>query len=127
MIASRLLRYFLLILAVICLAPAAARADWHGGWHGGGHGGWGWRGGVYLDLPPVYVPPPVYYYPPPVYPGPPVYAVPPEAESMSSNGPPPPAQACYAGQWVCPLERPNVVGNACSCPTGAGRAWGRAR
>ena len=85
--------------AVACLTLSAspARADWHGGWHGGGgwgwhggwggwHGGWGWhggrwgccwRGGVFIGLPPVYVPPPVYYapryYPPPVYYPPPAY------------------------------------------------------
>ncbi len=54
-----------------------AGGGWHGGggWYGGGgwgwHGGaWGccWRGGVYIGLPPYYVPPPV-YYPPPYYPG----------------------------------------------------------
>lgn len=47
---------------------------WGGGWRGGGgwgwHGGvWGccWSGGVFIGLPPVYVPPPVYYPPPPAY------------------------------------------------------------
>src|SRR5262245_26378464 len=67
-------------------APSPAHADWHGGrgwhggwgWHGGGwRGGWGWhgggwgccwRGGVFIGLPPVYVPPPVYYPPPGYFP-----------------------------------------------------------
>ena len=60
------------------LAWRRRRLAWRGGgWHGGGawHGGaWGWhgnrwsccwRGGVFIGVPPVYVPPPV-YYPPPV-------------------------------------------------------------
>jgi hypothetical protein len=61
---------------------------WGGGWHGGWHGGgsWGWHngvwaccftGGVFIGLPPVYVPPPVYYPPPGYYPPPPVYYPPP--------------------------------------------------
>jgi hypothetical protein len=58
---------------------------WHGGagWHGGGwgwHGGtWGccWRGGVFIGLPSVFVPPPVFYPPPPVYYPPPAYYPPP--------------------------------------------------
>jgi hypothetical protein len=49
-------------------------AGWHGGW--GWHGRWGWRpggwgccwrGGVFVGVPPVFVPPRVYYAPPPVY------------------------------------------------------------
>ena len=78
-------------LAVPLAAASPAHADWHGrgGWHGGGHGGWGWhggargccwRGGVFIGLPPVYVPPPLYYPPPPVYYAPPpVYYPPPYA------------------------------------------------
>jgi hypothetical protein len=60
---------------VVPLAVASpAHADWHG--HGGWHGGWGWhgggwgccwRGGVFIGLPRIYVPPPVYYAPPPAY------------------------------------------------------------
>ncbi len=59
---------------------------WHGGgggWNGGGGWGWHggrwaccWRGGVFIGLPPVYVPPPA-YYPPPYYPPPPAYYPPP--------------------------------------------------
>ncbi len=70
--------------------------------------------GVPLFAPPVYVPPPVYYAPPPVYvtPAPaPIYA----------------GARCYAGPYVCPLDRPTPVGAGCSCPTNAGRAYGDAR
>jgi len=64
---------------------------WHGGgWYGGrwyGGGGWGWHngvwgccwsGGVFIGLPPYYIPPPV-YYPPPYYYPPPGYYPPPYA------------------------------------------------
>ena len=38
----------------------------------------------------------------------------------------PAGQACYAGAYVCPLERPAPAGDACSCPARGGqRAWGR--
>ncbi|HXA25378.1 MAG TPA: hypothetical protein VNW90_24110 [Acetobacteraceae bacterium] len=87
------------------LTISAARADWHGGgggghggggWHGGGGGtwhgggwhggGWGWhggtwgccwRGGVFVGVAPVFIPPPIYYPPPPVYYPPPPYYAPP--------------------------------------------------
>jgi hypothetical protein len=89
------------LTGALILPLAPAHADWHGGggwhggwgWHGGGwrggwawHGaGWGWhggawgccwRGGVFIGLPPVYVPPPVYYPPPAYYPAPYAYAAP---------------------------------------------------
>jgi hypothetical protein len=90
--APSLVRRFSLAFAVASIGMItgpAARADWHGGWHGGGWhgasgwhgGGWGWhggswsccwRGGVFIGVPPVYVPPPVYY--PPYYYSPPYYA-----------------------------------------------------
>jgi hypothetical protein len=108
-------RVLLLALAGATLMPAAAQA-------------W-WRGGVFFGFPPVYVgPPPVYYYPPaPVYVGPPVtYAAPPAYSAPSNSGPPLAGQACYAGQWVCPLDRPTPSGNACSCPANGGLSWGRA-
>lgn len=42
--------------------------------------------------------------------------------------PPPMAgEGCYAGAYVCPLDRPAAVGAPCGCPTAQGTAWGRAR
>ena len=41
--------------------------------------------------------------------------------------PPPASEGCYAGAWVCPLDRPALVGQPCGCPTGQGTAWGQAR
>ena len=121
----------LLAVLVVALAPGAARAYWHGGYGWGGGWGGGWRGGgccwggggVFLGIaPPIYVGPPVYYAPPPVlYAPPPAYSAPP-----ANAGPPPAANACYAAQWVCPLERPAASGDSCSCPAPGGRAWGRA-
>jgi hypothetical protein len=103
--ARSLSRDFLRAAAVaslgLVISTAAARADWHGGghggggWHGGGGGwngggwhggGWGWhggtwgccwRGGVFIGVPSIYVPPPIYYPPPPVYYPPPAYYPPP--------------------------------------------------
>lgn len=69
---------------------------------------------------PYYYPPPVYYVPPPVYYTPPQTYSPPVA---SSSG----GQSCYAGQYVCPMERPTTSGASCYCPGGGGqRVWGRA-
>jgi hypothetical protein len=59
----------------------------------------------------VYAPP--YYYPPPV-----VYAAPPTYAAV-------PAGRCFAGAYVCPLDRPGPVGAPCSCPTNTGRTAGR--
>ena len=113
---NSLFRIALLALAGVPLLPAGAQA--------------GWRGGLYFGLPPVVIapPPPVYYYPPPpVFVGPPpVYEAPPAAFPQSYGGPPPPGTACYAGQWVCPLDRPTASGDSCACPTASGRLWGRA-
>jgi hypothetical protein len=67
--------------------------------------------GVPFFAAPVYVPPPVYYAPPPVYAPAPVYS----------------GRGCYAGPYVCPLDRPTPVGAGCSCPTNNGRAYGDAR
>jgi hypothetical protein len=30
-----------------------------------------------------------------------------------------PAQACFAQQFVCPLQVPTTSGSACGCPAGA--------
>jgi hypothetical protein len=60
-----------------------------------------WRGGGFVGAVPY-----GHYHPPP----------PPVAE-----------EGCYAGAYVCPLDRPAVVGEPCGCPTAQGTAWGRAR
>ncbi len=85
----------------IFLSPGTAHAWWRGGFGGGF---------IFIGPPVVYAPPPVYYAPPPV-----VYAA------------PLPGRACYAGAYVCPLDRPTPVGAGCSCPTNSGRAYGDAR
>lgn len=74
--------------------------------------------------PPIYYPPPAYYPPPPVYYTPPVqqrYAPAPMAE-QSSGG-----QSCYAGAYVCPMDRPVAAGSSCYClGNGGQRVVGRA-
>jgi hypothetical protein len=81
---------------------------------------------------PVYVPPPVYYPPPPVYyPPPPVYYTPQPAYSPAapaySPGPSGAGQACYAGPYVCPMDRPVAPGGTCYCiGNGGQRVGGRA-
>ena len=115
---AALLRLAVLAIAAVALLPAAAQAYW--------------RGGVFFGFPGFYVaPPPAYYYPPPAYyPPAPVYATPPQdyaAPPAAGNGPPPPAQACYAGPWVCPLSHPTASGDSCSCAGSNGRTWGQAR
>jgi hypothetical protein len=59
--------------------------------------------------------------PPPVREGPPalLWAPPPVIEP-SRPPHPPPAPRCYAGEKVCPLGGPVQLGEACSCPGGAG-------
>jgi len=110
-------RLALLAAAAAMLLPAAAQAYW--------------RGGVFFAVPPFYVaPPPAYYYPPPAYYYPPAYAAPSPAYAApadTGSGPPAPGGACYAGQWVCPLDRATPSGDSCSCPASGGRIWGRAR
>lgn len=76
--------------------------------------------------PPPYYPPPVYYAPPPVYypPPPPVVYSPPQ-----TYAPPPVAagQSCYAGPYVCPMDRPVPSGASCYClGNGGQRIPGRA-
>lgn len=75
---------------------------------------------VYPALPYPY-PPPAYYAPPfPAYPTP--YAPP----YPAYTAPRPAGQACYAGAYVCPLDRPLAAGDACACPARNGQhAWGR--
>ena len=89
----------------------------------------------YPPPPPIYYapPPPIYYPLPPVYytPPPPVYYTPPQQSYV-----PPPAgavtgsgagQACYAGAYVCPMDRPVATGAGCYCSGNSGqRVLGRA-
>lgn len=78
---------------------------------------------VYPAYPYPY-PPPAYYAPPfPAYPAPyPPYPPP----YPAYVAPRPAGQACYAGAYVCPLDRPLAAGDACACPARNGqRAWGR--
>ncbi|WP_428484856.1 hypothetical protein [Rhodopila sp.] len=76
---------------------------------------------------PAYLPPPI-YYPPPYYAAPPVVYTPPQvytpgpAVSPGGGG-----QTCYAGAYVCPMERPVPSGAACYClGNGGQRVTGRA-
>jgi hypothetical protein len=76
---------------------------------------------------PGFYPPPVYYPPPPAYYAPPpvVYA-PPQAYTPAPTTEPS-GQACYAGPYVCPMDRPVAPGGSCYCPGNGGqRVWGRA-
>ena len=91
----------------------------------------GWRGGVWIGLPPVVVAPPIYppaYYPPPVYypPPPPAYYTPPPpatyAPPQQSAG-----QSCNAGPYVCPMDHPVASGSPCYClGNNRTQVWGRA-
>ena len=79
-----------------------------------------WGPGFYP--PPYYYPPPAYYPPPP----PVVYAPPPQVYSQAPIASPR-GQSCYAGPYVCPMDRPVPSGASCYCPDNSGqRAWGRA-
>jgi hypothetical protein len=76
---------------------------------------------------PGYYPPPAYYPPPPVYyPPPPAYYAPPQTYSQA----PAPAgggQSCYAGAYVCPMDRPVAPGGSCYClGNGGAKVWGNA-
>jgi hypothetical protein len=77
---------------------------------------------------PGYYPPAPYYYPPPppVYYAPPaaVYAPPPQSYSQAPGGA---GQMCYAGPYVCPMDRPTATGANCYClGNGGARVWGKA-
>jgi hypothetical protein len=87
--------------------------------------------GIPFYGPGFYPPPPVYYPPPPIYyPPPPVVYAPPPAYSPPQNYSPGPSgggQTCYAGAYVCPMDRPVATGAGCYCPGNDGqRVWGRA-
>jgi hypothetical protein len=76
-------------------------------------------------------PPPVYVYPAPAYPPPPAYYAPPPPAGYAPDQPgspsAAPAQSCYAGANVCPMETAVPPGAACYCtdPNGV-RIWGNA-
>lgn len=69
---------------------------------------------------PAYSPAFIYASPPVIYASPPsvVYA-PPATYNATSSG------RCFAGAYVCPLDRPGPIGAPCSCPTNTTRAAGR--
>jgi hypothetical protein len=74
---------------------------------------------------PGYYPGP-YYYPPPAYypPPPPVVYAPPQAYAPAHAGA---GQMCYAGAYVCPMDRPVATGGGCYCLGNGGQhVWGRA-
>jgi hypothetical protein len=79
---------------------------------------------VGIDVPlyyplPIYRYPPSVYYPPPVYYGPEVTAPPPLGYYARGG-------QCDAGRYVCPLDRPSLVGSNCYCiGNDRRRAWGR--
>ncbi len=64
---------------------------------------------------PAYIPPPV-YYPPPYYVPPPVVYAPPQSYAPAPAAEPSGSgQTCYAGQYVCPMDRPVPSGSGCYC------------
>ena len=89
-----------------------------------------WVGiGVPFYGPGYYPPPPVYYPPPPVYYAPPpvVYAPPQTYTPAPAAAPSSGAQSCYAGPYVCPMDRPVATGGGCYClGNGGQKVWGRA-
>jgi len=88
--------------------------------------------GVGIPFPgfyPGYYPPPYYYPPPAYYPPPPVVYAPPQQtySQMPSPAPSGGGQACYAGPYVCPMDRPVATGGSCYClGNGGQKVWGRA-
>ncbi len=78
----------------------------------------------FFVAPPAVVVPPVYddYYPAPVYYSPPVYYYPPLARVSVPVG-----YTCYAGPYVCPLEKRHPVGGYCACPAYGGNVAGTVR
>jgi hypothetical protein len=108
----------------------------HNGFHGGFRGGCCFRGGFWwpgvafglglgaIAAAPYYYAPPG-YYPPPVSYAPPQAYYPPQAYSQAPVGGG--GQSCYAGAYVCPMDRPVATGASCYCPGNDGqRVGGRA-
>jgi hypothetical protein len=77
---------------------------------------------IVVVMPPVRVPGP----PPSASQAPPPIVWLPPAALGPLPGSPSPAPRCYAGTNVCPLARPEQVGQACTCITPGGPATGRA-
>ncbi|MFL5255832.1 MAG: hypothetical protein ACJ8AI_23630 [Rhodopila sp.] len=76
--------------------------------------------------PPVYYPPPVFYAPPPVYYTPPQAYAPPSG-SQAAAGATASRQSCYAGAYVCPMDRLVPSGATCWCAANNGqRVFGQA-
>ena len=101
------------------LLPIALPSTAHAWWRGGGFF-------IGVPFPPVVIAPPVYA--PPVYAPPPVVYAPQQdyyAQSPGYAAPAPYGQSCYAGPYVCPLQRSVPAGTNCSCPGNAGRVFGR--
>ncbi len=122
-------RWAVIALGLVCACVAGTRpaqAWWRGGWGGGFVVGI--APPAYYYPPPAYYAPPAYYYPPPVtYAPPPAYYAPPPASYTPLDGAAA-QRGCYAGAYVCPLERVVPVGGACSCPVGGNaRIGGYAR
>jgi hypothetical protein len=112
-------------VAAALLATLAAPLPAHAWWRGGGFGV-GLAAGTLFGLAVPALTAPGYYYPPPVYYAPPpVYYAPPPAYAAPGYVAPASGQGCYAGAYVCPLDRPSPVGSPCSCPSNQGRAYGR--
>jgi hypothetical protein len=107
-----------LCASALCLAPAPSQARVFVG-IGVGVPFYGYGPGYYPA--PYYYPPPVYYAPPPMYYTPPqVYSPAPAAQAGGG-------QTCYAGAYVCPMDRPVAPGSGCYClGNGGQRVWGRA-
>jgi hypothetical protein len=127
------LAHLVVLAAVACVALASSAVTTPANaWCCGG----GWRGGVFIGIPPIVVGPPVYpYYPPPAYyPPPPAYYAPPPPAYYpppTAYAPPPPPQSgeqsCTAGPYVCPMDHPVASGSACYClGNNRTQVWGHA-
>jgi hypothetical protein len=115
----RIAAAFALCAAILGLASASAQARV---FVGVGLGVPLFYGPGYYPPPIYYPPPPVYYAPPPVYYAPPPIYVPGPATAQAGRG-----QSCYAGPYVCPMDRSVATGASCYCLGNAGqRVWGRA-
>jgi hypothetical protein len=111
---------FMLCAAAFTLCSAAANARVFVG-VGVGVPFYGYGPGFYPA--PYYYPPPVYYPPPPIYYTPP----PPQVYTPAPAAQPGTGQACYAGPYMCPMDRPVAPGASCYClGNGGQRVWGRA-
>ncbi len=111
----RLVAASALCAAAVCLSPAESEARVFVG-VGIGVPYFGYWPGYYPA--PYYYPPPVYYAPPPVYYAPPQVYAPAQAGGR---------QNCYAGAYVCPMDRPVTTGSGCYClGNGGQKVLGRA-